>query len=266
MDKFQTSPSVCSGNHQKKTFTLIELLVVVAIIAILAGMLLPALNAARETARTTSCLNNKKQWGVVELIYTDDNNGWAFAGSDKTIEAHIHYLYQSKHLPMDYVGGQFKKSSKIQSKGMTSCPEAPARWDTHQDIGVNVHLAGKSALYAPWSTSSRDYFSWNPDKALAQLGSFFRPSTITYPVSDIPCWADSIGGAAGTACATKVNNYTFWYNHGSQTINDTNCFGGSRHKKGSMNSVLFLDGHAQAMLKAPLFNLQQKYQFYDKQP
>ena len=63
---------------RKRSFTLIELLVVIAIIAILAAMLLPALQSARARAQGTTCVNNQKQLVTAAQMYVDDHKGiWA---------------------------------------------------------------------------------------------------------------------------------------------------------------------------------------------
>jgi len=67
-------------NRYKRGFTLIELLVVIAIIALLMAILMPALQRVKNQARTSACMSNLKQWGLMFAMYTDDNNGNFFSG------------------------------------------------------------------------------------------------------------------------------------------------------------------------------------------
>ncbi len=71
-----TNPNQRKAPDMKKHFTLIELLVVIAIIAILAAMLLPALSAARERARSANCINKLKQLGIADFMYSGANKDY----------------------------------------------------------------------------------------------------------------------------------------------------------------------------------------------
>ena len=69
-----------------KMFTLVELLVV-PVIAVLIGILLPALNKARETAYSSNCMSNLKMTGTVVLMYVSDNNYYLFP-VDTSMDCH----------------------------------------------------------------------------------------------------------------------------------------------------------------------------------
>ncbi|WP_428389807.1 type II secretion system protein [Mucisphaera sp.] len=69
-------------HHGRRGFTLIELLVVISIIALLIGILLPALGAARNTARDVACLSNIRQMAIAGFSYATDNSGYFIRYAD----------------------------------------------------------------------------------------------------------------------------------------------------------------------------------------
>jgi prepilin-type N-terminal cleavage/methylation domain-containing protein len=80
-------------------FTLIELLVVIAVIAVLMGILMPALTRVRQQARSVVCQSNLKQWGAIWAMYCDDNNGMfpkRTSGSGRWIDVLFDYYYKDE--------------------------------------------------------------------------------------------------------------------------------------------------------------------------
>jgi prepilin-type N-terminal cleavage/methylation domain-containing protein/prepilin-type processing-associated H-X9-DG protein len=141
--RWAMSASICRGNKsQQRGFTLVELLVVIAVISILAGMLLPVLENAVDSAKQIACINNLKQIGIATCLYTDDSDG-------QLPNTHESKYYYWKYQISTYLGMDGILADPEYWKGVFLCPSWPDDFGGSKGYGWNNAYMGIAPTTPP---------------------------------------------------------------------------------------------------------------------
>ena len=211
---------------KRRIFTLIELLIVIAIIAILAAMLLPALQKARSKAHEIACKNNLKTLGIAVSAYAVDNNDWMVPSQTRLYVQTYDPEYQWVSLLIPY-GAPY--SRKRTATTVHHCP-AETRTTVHTDYGINT-----------WVDGSYDPDHPQPYKHMLRRFSQFKNG------SRLPFIAEN--GGRWLARYQKVTEFAFVHGGADDRILDETVstewtVGRALGLKGRAN-IMFVDTHVE---------------------
>jgi len=208
----------------KRVFTLIELLIVIAIIAILAAMLLPALNRARDKSKQINCTSNLKQIGTVISLYTNDYSGFVLSSNCQYNGGNYNWRHLLYAL---YIQGDIFK-----------CPASTLSFEPSgtynnrfADYGTRTRIATYGFNYSGTATNESSYLA-NPWKAGMGAGQTTRGGCAKLGQVATDTIVAGDGREDGTA---ELPGYSDSFSYLAYPIH------------GKSANFLFIDGHVKPM-------------------